>query len=33
MRISDVLALSSMRAPEVTAPEFEGQRWTYREPS
>jgi acyl-CoA synthetase (AMP-forming)/AMP-acid ligase II len=31
MRISDVVAFAAMRAPEVTALEFEGRSWTYRE--
>jgi acyl-CoA synthetase (AMP-forming)/AMP-acid ligase II len=31
MRISDVVAFAAMRAPEVTALEFEGRSWSYRE--
>ena len=31
MRISDVVAFAAQRAPEVTALEFEGRSWTYRE--
>ena len=31
MRISDVVAFAAMRAPEVTALEFEGRAWSYRE--
>jgi acyl-CoA synthetase (AMP-forming)/AMP-acid ligase II len=31
MRISDVVAFAALRAPEVTALEFEGRSWTYRE--
>jgi acyl-CoA synthetase (AMP-forming)/AMP-acid ligase II len=31
MRISDVVAFAAMRAPEMTALDFEGRAWTYRE--
>ncbi|OZM80749.1 class I adenylate-forming enzyme family protein [Pseudonocardia sp. MH-G8] len=31
MRISDVVAFAAMRAPEVTALEFEDRAWSYRE--